>query len=79
VTDCRKYNESITEAEVFELLGSAESSSEHPIAKAIVAKARELNCDLVQPQNFQVIFIRNNCISIHNTDHTWIWNFLQSE
>jgi len=40
---------------LFQLAGSAESGSEHPIARAIIDKSKELNCILQVPKTFRIL------------------------
>eukprot|EP00012_Vannella_robusta_P001196 CAMPEP_0206188458 /NCGR_PEP_ID=MMETSP0166-20121206/3582_1 /ASSEMBLY_ACC=CAM_ASM_000260 /TAXON_ID=95228 /ORGANISM="Vannella robusta, Strain DIVA3 518/3/11/1/6" /LENGTH=615 /DNA_ID=CAMNT_0053604181 /DNA_START=81 /DNA_END=1924 /DNA_ORIENTATION=+ len=42
----------ITMNALFELIGSLESNSEHPIGKAIVNRAKGMNCRFVETENF---------------------------
>ncbi|KPJ51187.1 MAG: hypothetical protein AMJ41_00145, partial [candidate division Zixibacteria bacterium DG_27] len=44
-----------TEEEVLRLAASAEKSSEHPLGKAVVIKAREQGISLVDPKNFSAL------------------------
>ena len=41
--------------ELFELVASAESRSEHPLGKAVAAAARKENLQVVQPEEFQAL------------------------
>jgi len=43
------------QTELLQIAASAESSSEHPIAKAIVKKAKQEGIKLAEPKNFQAI------------------------
>jgi len=56
VTDIRIFAAGITEKEVLEKAGSAESGSEHPLGKAIVNKAKEKGIEIQEPKNFKAIF-----------------------
>ncbi len=44
-----------TEKELLSLAGSAEKDSEHPLAKAILAKSEEIGAKLVKPETFEAI------------------------
>lgn len=44
-------NEGLSESDVIRYAGSIESGSLHPLAKAIVQKAKELNCDLPEAKD----------------------------
>ena len=44
-----------SEEKILEIAGMAEKNSEHPLAKSIVQKARELNLDLPDPSDFVAI------------------------
>ena len=44
-----------SEEKILEIAGIAEKNSEHPLAKSIVQKARELNLDLPDPSDFVAI------------------------
>ncbi len=44
-----------SEEKILEIAGIAEKNSEHPLAKSIVKKARELNLDLPDPSDFVAI------------------------
>jgi Cu+-exporting ATPase len=44
-----------SEVEFFQLLGSVEDASEHPLARALVARAQAADVDLVEVDNFQAI------------------------
>ncbi len=46
---------SLSDTEMIQILASMEAKSEHPIAHAITAKARELKIDLLEVSNFEVI------------------------
>ena len=47
--------QSVTEAELLKLVASAEQSSEHPLAQAIVVRARELGQTPVEPSDFEAV------------------------
>lgn len=56
VTDVRIFDPSLEPAKFFRILGSAESASEHPLARAVVAKAREMwHGDLQEPSQFLAV------------------------
>ena len=46
-------DERYTESEIISMTGSAELSSEHPLARAIVDSAREKGLQLRQPESFE--------------------------
>ena len=48
-------SEGVTENELLALACSAELRSEHPLAKAITAKARELEINLLEPSEFEAL------------------------
>ncbi len=53
VTDIVTLTDSLSESEILRLAGSAEQSSEHPLAEAVVARAESAGVDLVQPDSFE--------------------------
>lgn len=56
LTVSKMYNYSnLKEKEIIEIVASIENKSEHPIARAIVKKAREENIELKQINNFEEI------------------------
>lgn len=55
VTDIISLSTTYTEDELLRLAGSAEQSSEHPLAEAVVEAARARECRLVQPQSFSAV------------------------
>ena len=56
LTISKMYNYSnLKEKEIIEIVASIENKSEHPIARAIVKKAREENIELKQINNFEEI------------------------
>ena len=56
MTISKIYNYSnLKEKEIIEIVASIENKSEHPIARAIVEKAREENIELKQINNFEAI------------------------
>ena len=56
LTVLKMYNYSnLKEKEIIEIVASIENKSEHPIARAIVKKAREENIELKQINNFEAI------------------------
>ena len=56
LTISKIYNYSnLKEKEIIEIVASIENKSEHPIARAIVEKAREENIELKQINNFEAI------------------------
>ena len=56
LTVSKMYNYSnLKEKEIIEIVASIENKSEHPIARAIVKKAREENIELKQINNFEAI------------------------
>jgi len=56
VTDIRVFGEEINEDEFLQIAASAESGSEHPLGKAIVAKAKERQIKIQEPRNFKALF-----------------------
>jgi Cu+-exporting ATPase len=54
VTDVKAYN-GFTETDVLMFAGSAEKGSEHPLAEAIVRKAKQNKVDIVEAINFEAI------------------------
>ena len=53
VTDIVKITSGLSENEILALIGSAEQSSEHPLAEAIVAAARSAAVTIGQPEYFE--------------------------
>jgi Cu+-exporting ATPase len=53
VTDIVNFSEVLSEDEILCLIGSAERSSEHPLAEAVVAKAESAGVEMVQPESFE--------------------------
>ena len=54
VSDILSFEESLTEEELLTLTASAEGRSEHPLGKAIVARAKEEGLSLTDAQNFRM-------------------------
>lgn len=54
VTDVISLN-GLEKSEILQLAASAERYSEHPLAEAIRASAREQNISMIEPQNFEAI------------------------
>ena len=54
VSDVLPFEESLTEKELLTLTASAEGRSEHPLGKAIVARAKEEELQLAEAQNFRM-------------------------
>ena len=52
VTDIISFNEKITKDELIYIAASVENASEHPLAKAVVNKSKELGLKLNEPDNF---------------------------
>ncbi|MFA6410953.1 MAG: heavy metal translocating P-type ATPase [Candidatus Buchananbacteria bacterium] len=46
----------MSKQELLQIMASAESGSEHPIAKAIIKKAKEQNLKLFESKNFKAVF-----------------------
>ncbi|AXF56818.1 copper-translocating P-type ATPase [Salicibibacter kimchii] len=55
VTDIIPVENNVSEEELLRLAASLESQSEHPIAAGIVAKGKEKNIDIPQPEDFDSI------------------------
>jgi len=57
VTDIRIMNQEsrITEKEILQIAGSLEASSEHPLAEAIVNKAKAEGIEFIEVANFQAV------------------------
>jgi Cu+-exporting ATPase len=53
VTDIENFSSTLSEKEILTLVGSAEQSSEHPLAEAVVAKAESEGSTMVQPDSFE--------------------------
>lgn len=54
VSDIRSFDDSISEKELLYLAASAETKSEHPLGKAIVASAREKEITLTESDSFKM-------------------------
>jgi len=54
VTDLKTYND-FTEKDVLTYAGSAEKASEHPLAEAIVNRAKETKTKLAETENFEAL------------------------
>ncbi|MBQ6627490.1 MAG: cation-translocating P-type ATPase [Methanobrevibacter sp.] len=54
VSDVIPVNSDLSETDLLKVVASCETLSEHPLAKAIVDKAKELEMDLEEPQNFKM-------------------------
>ena len=54
VSDVIAVNSDLSETDLLKVVASCETLSEHPLAKAIVDKAKELEMDLEDPQNFKM-------------------------
>jgi len=55
VTEIVVIDPKISEKNILEIAGSVEKNSEHPLAQAIVNKAKEKNVSLLEVKNFQAI------------------------
>ncbi len=55
VTEIVLASEEVTEKEVLKIAGSIEKNSEHPLAQAIVNKAKEKKINFEEVQNFQAV------------------------
>jgi len=55
VTDIILINERTNENDMLKIAGSVEKNSEHPLARAIVEKAKQQNISLSEVKNFQAI------------------------
>jgi P-type Cu+ transporter len=53
VTDLLNHSDTFSEKEILALIGSAEQSSEHPLAEAVVAAAGSAGAEMVQPDTFE--------------------------
>ncbi len=65
VTDILAFD--IDENEFLKLAAGVESASEHPLAEAIVEKAKEKNLEIVSPTEFQAISGRGIVASVGNS------------
>lgn len=54
VSDIVLFIDSLSKDDLLSLVASAESKSEHPIAKAIVKSARDKNLEIIESQDFQM-------------------------
>lgn len=54
VSDVISVNDDLSENDLLKAVASCESLSEHPLAKAIVEKAKEFEMDLEEPQDFNM-------------------------
>ena len=64
VSDVLSFEEGLTEEELLTLAASAEARSEHPLGKAIAARAREENLPLQESQNFRMTAGRGICAEV---------------
>jgi Cu+-exporting ATPase len=55
VTDVIKFSQEISQRDLIELIASAEQSSSHPLAEAVVAYARGNGYSLAQPESFSSV------------------------
>jgi Cu+-exporting ATPase len=55
VTDLISLTEDIKEQELLKLASTAESGSEHPLAQAVIRKAKENNIPILNPDSFEAI------------------------
>ena len=55
VTEIISVDKKITEKNILEIAASVEKNSEHPLAQAIVNKAKEKNIEISEVKNFQAI------------------------
>ena len=56
VTDIKVFGEGISEDALLQKAASAETGSEHPLGKAIVARAKERGIEILALQNFKALF-----------------------
>ena len=54
VSDVIPVNDDLSENDLLKMVASCETLSEHPLAKAIVNKAKELEMDIEDPQDFKM-------------------------
>lgn len=54
VSDVIPGSDDLSETDLLRAVASCETLSEHPLAKAIVSKAKELEMDIEEPQNFKM-------------------------
>ncbi len=55
VTDIKILKDNISEYDLLKIVSCIEAGSEHPIAKAIIKKAKDFNIDVKNPDIFQVV------------------------
>lgn len=55
VTDIEIIDDEITSDELLSLAASIESGSEHPLAEAVIEKAKENDIDFEEPQSFEAV------------------------
>jgi len=55
VNTIQSFNGDYDEQKIIQIAASLEQNSEHPIAKGIVAQAKNMNLTIQQPQNFKAI------------------------
>ncbi|MEN8142332.1 MAG: heavy metal translocating P-type ATPase [Thermodesulfobacteriota bacterium] len=55
LTDLLVFSGTISEEECLTLVAAAESTSEHPLARAIVSAAKERNIVLTEPEDFEAV------------------------
>ena len=68
VSDVLSFQKSLTEEALLTLAASAEARSEHPLGKAIVARAKEQGLPLAESQNFRMMAGRGVAAQISGRD-----------
>ena len=68
VSDVLSFQKSLTEEDLLTLAASAEARSEHPLGKAIVARAKEQGLPLTESQNFRMMAGRGVAAQISGRD-----------
>ena len=68
VSDVLSFQKSLTEEALLTLAASAEARSEHPLGKAIVARAKEQGLPLTESQNFRMMAGRGVAAQISGRD-----------
>ena len=64
VSDLRSFDDGMTEKELLALAAAAEGKSEHPLGKAIVARARKEALELAEAEDFRMTSGKGICAAV---------------